>query len=95
MTKSTADQAQTRAHGPYIGPEKLLAFTSAVYQSAGVPAEDADLVADTLVQADLWGHQSHGLLRLEWYHARLMSGASSSDSGAIALCLPCRPRSQP
>ena len=23
--------------------------------------------ADTLVQADLWGHQSHGVLRLPWY----------------------------
>ena len=35
-----------------------------IYRKFGVPSEDADLVADSLVQADLWGHQSHGILRL-------------------------------
>ena len=95
MPKSETDQTQTqtRTTGPHIAPDKLRAFTSAVYQSAGVPAVDADLVADTLVQADLWGHQSHGLLRLEWYHARLLSGAMKPvtqtslpvDAGAIAV----------
>ena len=36
---------------------------------------DAALVADSLVQADLWGHGSHGILRLPWYAARLRAGA--------------------
>ena len=36
-----------------------------------MPEADARLVADTLVQADLWGHQSHGVLRLGWYLERL------------------------
>ena len=36
-----------------------------------MPAADAELVLDSLVQADLWGHQSHGVLRLPWYAARL------------------------
>ena len=39
-----------------------------------MPDDDARLVADTLVQADLWGHQSHGVLRLAWYTARLKAG---------------------
>jgi LDH2 family malate/lactate/ureidoglycolate dehydrogenase len=76
-----------------VDPAKLRAFAAAVYEGAGVPAEDAALVADTLVQADLWGHQSHGVLRLGWYRARLASGVMSavtdpalvSDGGAIAL----------
>ena len=54
---------------------------------------DAALVADSLVQADLWGHQSHGLLRLPWYAARIRSGAMTAvtdpavlaDTGALVL----------
>jgi len=30
------------------------------------------------VQADLWGHQSHGVMRLPWYVARLKSGVVSA-----------------
>ncbi len=39
---------------------------------------DARLVADTLVQADLWGHQSHGVLRLPWYLTRLKAGVCTA-----------------
>jgi len=93
MTQDTSVKKQAHDIGARIAPDKLQAFASAVYQTAGVPVEDADLVADTLVQSDLWGHQSHGLLRLEWYHARLMSGAMKPvtqtslhvDAGAIAV----------
>ena len=76
-----------------IAPQQLHALAAAVYRSMGVPQEDAALAADTLVQADLWGHQSHGLLRLGWYYARLESGAMKAqtvtslevDAGAIAV----------
>jgi len=77
----------------YISPQDLIQFTQAVYESEGVPKEDAYLAADTLVQSELWGHSSHGLLRLSWYYARLRSGAMkpitnttlSVDSNAIAI----------
>jgi len=58
-----------------LSPERLLDFATEVYASAGMPKADARLVADTLVQADLWGHQSHGVLRLPWYLVRLKAGA--------------------
>ena len=72
---------------------QLLQIAADVYRSNGVPQEDARLAADTLVQADLWGHQSHGLLRLGWYYARLKSGAMKAvtqtslvvDAGAISV----------
>jgi len=68
-------------------------LAAAVYRSIGVPEQEAWLAADTLVQADLWGHQSHGLLRLGWYYARLESGAMKAhtlttlevDAGAVAV----------
>jgi LDH2 family malate/lactate/ureidoglycolate dehydrogenase len=40
----------------------------------GVPDVDARLIAESLVTADMWGHPSHGMLRLPWYVARLDSG---------------------
>jgi len=56
---------------PTIVPAKLAEFAASVYATQGVPEADARLIADTLVQADLWGHQSHGVLRLGWYLDRL------------------------
>ncbi|MDP4023829.1 Ldh family oxidoreductase [Methylobacterium sp. NEAU 140] len=76
-----------------IDPERLLAFATAVYVRCGMPEADARLSADTLVQADLWGHQSHGVMRLSWYVARLRSGVCAAvaepetvvDAGAVAV----------
>jgi LDH2 family malate/lactate/ureidoglycolate dehydrogenase len=76
-----------------IPAERLVAFAADVYQRMDVPRDDALLAADSLVQADLWGHQSHGMLRLGWYLARLQSGAMKPrtlsslivDGGAIAV----------
>ncbi|MBV8426094.1 MAG: Ldh family oxidoreductase [Hyphomicrobiales bacterium] len=76
-----------------IQAEKLLDFVAAVYVTHGVPEDEARLAADTLVQADLWGHQSHGVMRLAWYVARLRSGAMRAaadphlviDAGALAV----------
>src|SRR6266568_4277550 len=42
-----------------IDPATLADFAAAVCLQAGVPDADARLLADSLVQADLWGHQSH------------------------------------
>lgn len=76
-----------------VKPEALVDYGTAVLRSLGMPASDADLVLDSLVQADLWGHQSHGVLRLPWYAARLQTGAMTAvtepealvDGGALLL----------
>lgn len=60
-----------------VRPDALRDFAADCYETLGLPPEDARLVADTLVQADLWGHPSHGVLRLFWYAVRLESGAMS------------------
>lgn len=80
-----------------IDPAGLIDFAQAVYVSTGMSEPDAHLAADTLVQSDLWGHQSHGLLRLAWYYARLRSGAMKAsaeikllvDAKAIAVLDGC------
>ena len=76
-----------------IAPARLRDFATAVYVVAGMPEDEARLAADTLVQADLWGHQSHGVMRLSWYFARLRAGVCAAiarpetivDFGAIAV----------
>lgn len=73
--------------------DRLAGFAAGVLTAAGVPGTDAELVADSLVRADLWGHQSHGVLRLGWYVNRLRSGVMTArtdpeavvDAGAIAV----------
>ena len=76
-----------------VDADRLIDFAAAVYASAGMPAADARLVADTLVQADLWGHQSHGVLRLGWYLDRVRNKVMNPvtkpefavDAGAVAV----------
>src|SRR5215210_9196543 len=68
-----------------IAPDALRRFGTAVLISLGVPDGDAALVTDSLVQADLWGHQSHGLLRLPWYAARVRSGAMTAVTDPAVL----------
>ncbi|MBE7246380.1 MAG: Ldh family oxidoreductase, partial [Actinomycetospora chiangmaiensis] len=76
-----------------IPADRLLDFASAVYVAAGMPESEAYLAADTLVQADLWGHQSHGVMRLSWYTARLKAGVCAPvahpetivDAGGLAV----------
>jgi LDH2 family malate/lactate/ureidoglycolate dehydrogenase len=47
--------------------EPLKAFAKEVFVKAGMLSEDAELVADVLVWANLRGVDSHGVLRIPWY----------------------------
>jgi LDH2 family malate/lactate/ureidoglycolate dehydrogenase len=76
-----------------VTPEALGKLVSHLFEFRGVPREDAELIADSLVQSDLWGHQSHGVLRAPWYLERLRTGVMQPagrpeivvDAGAIAV----------
>ena len=76
-----------------IAAGNLAGFAAAALSSAGVPDEDARLVADSLVQADLWGHESHGVMRLSSCLKRLASAVMRavtevrviSEYGAVAV----------
>lgn len=76
-----------------IPHDGLMEFAAATYRDCGMREADARLAADSLVQADLWGHQSHGLMRLPWYEARLRAGVVNPvaepeiavDAGALAV----------
>ena len=78
---------------PYVHAADLDDFATSLLRAEGVPAADPALLADTLVTAELWGHASHGMLRLPWYVARLRTGAMTKvtavetvrDRGAVLV----------
>jgi len=57
-----------------IPHDKLSAFTAACLEKLGLPPADARLVAETLVEANLRGVDSHGVVRLPHYATRLRNG---------------------
>lgn len=74
-------------------PAALHAFVVRALQAAGALEEDARLVADGLVAADLRGVHTHGVLRTGVYVARLRQGSFNAgatleivrDHGAVVL----------
>lgn len=80
-------------HEQLKDPGVLEELGTAILVAHGVPEHDARLVSHSLVLADLWGHQSHGIMRLSWYSRRLKSGVTKSmtnitpvmDGGALCI----------
>lgn len=54
-------------------------FVRAALEAVGVPADDAAVVADCLVYANLSGVDSHGVVRLPHYVRRLRNGTIKTD----------------
>ena len=92
MTPSEAAVGPAPRGAIFAAPD-LADFATRLLLAEGVPERDAALLADSLVTAELWGHASHGMLRLPWYLARLRSGAMAKltaphvarESGAMVV----------
>jgi uncharacterized oxidoreductase len=57
-----------------IRPESLRRLTSSVFAAAGCPQEEAERIARYLVEANLVGHDSHGVIRVPSYVDWLRAG---------------------
>jgi LDH2 family malate/lactate/ureidoglycolate dehydrogenase len=76
-----------------VSPNSLSRFVGTLFRKVGLPADDAELVADSLVRADVWGHSSHGVMRAPWYIDRVRTGVMKpvtevrvlADAGAISV----------
>src|SRR5205823_12625569 len=55
-------------------PDRLCALTAAVFEAAGCQPEEAERVASHLVEANLVGHDSHGVIRVPTYVRWLREG---------------------
>jgi LDH2 family malate/lactate/ureidoglycolate dehydrogenase len=59
---------------PVVDHLHLRPFATSVFESVGTPSDLAAFVADSLVDANLAGHDSHGVLRLPGYCGSLRAG---------------------
>jgi len=59
---------------PTLAAEALDAFTVRLFEAAGVPNEDARMVAASLIGANLRGHDSHGVMRVPQYIGFIRDG---------------------
>ena len=58
-----------------VAADDLLALAVDIFACAGVPPDEAHVVANALVEADLRGMQSHGVLRIPIYVEKIRAGA--------------------
>ena len=76
-----------------IKPDRLHDFTMAICRADGSSAEEAKLVADHLVLANLFGHDSHGVGMMPPYIQNTINGACKRnhhakidrDNGAVIV----------
>ncbi len=59
---------------PTLSPETLTTFARALFEAAGVPADEAAGVTHSLIDANRCGHDSHGLIRIPQYLGALADG---------------------
>jgi L-2-hydroxycarboxylate dehydrogenase (NAD+) len=59
---------------PRVPAERLAAFIYRTFTAAGLPADDAQTLANLMVEADLRGSDTHGVIRLPLYVRRLRAG---------------------
>ncbi|WP_207429149.1 Ldh family oxidoreductase [Pedobacter sp. SYSU D00535] len=65
--------------------DKLIAFAQKVLEKVGLQSAAATVVARTLVEGDLMGHNTHGLQLLSAYVSELEAGKMSKKGEAIVL----------
>jgi LDH2 family malate/lactate/ureidoglycolate dehydrogenase len=67
------------------GEKSLIQFCAQVFLRLGVPQEQADCMSSNLVQADLEGVASHGVVRLAIYVERLRAGVVNPRPNVRAI----------
>ena len=68
-----------------VPPAALSAWARDCLERVGVPAPEAKLVADCLVQTSVWGVDSHGVLRLTHYLRRMTLGSVKAASTPVVM----------
>jgi ureidoglycolate dehydrogenase (NAD+) len=75
---------QVRFDTQAIDPGALGPFCHRLLEAVGVRSNDAQLVADTLVEANLRGTDSHGVARLPHYLRRIQQGSINPRPEVVA-----------
>jgi len=62
-----------------VDPRELLDFVTEAFTAVGVPRRDAEIAAQVIVEGDLRGFHSHGVLRLPGYVEGIERGAIRAE----------------
>ncbi len=92
MDQSTSTKEMT-SDGVRVPASQLVEFAARAFVAAGLPQPDAQAVAGLMVEADLRGSDTHGVIRLPLYVRRLRDGGINvkpnikviSDRASVAL----------
>jgi LDH2 family malate/lactate/ureidoglycolate dehydrogenase len=76
MAETAADERPKTGIARAMAPQ-LKAFAGRALEAAGLPAADADIVAGLMVEADLRGSDTHGVIRLPINVKRLKAGGNN------------------
>jgi LDH2 family malate/lactate/ureidoglycolate dehydrogenase len=68
------DMAEATTDRILADPEQLRTFATGVFEKLQVPREDAAILADTLVTANLRGVDTHGVMRIPFYANKVRDG---------------------
>jgi len=68
-----------------VNPQRLERFVSLAFQRVGVPVSDADLTAKILVDADLRGIDSHGVINLYGTYIKGIQGGTINRKPEIQM----------
>ncbi len=71
---AAANEAEAQADLPRIPAPRIAAFIKRALEAAGLPPRDAQIVAGLMVEADLRGSDTHGVIRLPLYLRRVKAG---------------------
>jgi len=70
---------------PTVAHQSLRRICQEVAEAAGTPSDIALAVTESLVEANLAGHDSHGMLRLPWYVNSIRHGTIHADARPSVL----------
>jgi LDH2 family malate/lactate/ureidoglycolate dehydrogenase len=63
----------------YINPKELEIYIKALFVAAGMNNDNATFSASCMVKTNLWGIDSHGVLRMPIYLKRILSGGINAN----------------
>jgi LDH2 family malate/lactate/ureidoglycolate dehydrogenase len=74
MSKTGTAKVESPAEAFRVAPAALASFVRRALEAVGLPPGDAEQVAALMVEADLRGSDTHGVIRLPLYVRRLQAG---------------------
>ncbi len=66
---------------PTFMADRLKCVVSSIFMAVGTPGDEAEVIAEHLVKANLYGHDSHGVLRIPYY-LKVIEGGGLIKPGA-------------